>query len=116
MTLTASNQEPGVAQASDLPAAAPAAAAAARMEQCYVLSPNEGACETSYCTLGEVKRSARLIPTSSRQYARVLLVAYPVNKSANVARRNGKALPDKVLRKWRLSSRAALIEMRVDQE
>lgn len=87
-----------------------------RLEQCYVLSPNEGAPQRSFCTQGEVRQAARLIPKDARQYARIMLVGYPVSKRYNVARRNGVPDADQVLRKWRLTSRAALVEIPVDQD
>jgi len=87
-----------------------------RVEQCYVLSPNEQATQRSFCTLGEVRTHARLIPKDGRIYARVMLVAYPVAKRHNVARRNGAAPPDQILRMWRLSQRGKLIEIPVEQE
>lgn len=93
-----------------------AADAGARLEQCYVLSKAEGAAEESFCTKDEVKSAVRLIPKTARDDARVTLVAYPVAKRHNVARRNGKPPQDQVLRKWRISIRGRLVEMAVTED
>lgn len=83
---------------------------------CYEISPNENVPSRYAADLAEVRQQARLMAAGSRQFARITLVDVPSDKAAVLELLNGRKPAKKVLRRWRLSSRGALIEMSDTEE
>ena len=79
-------------------------------------APNENAPSKYRKTLAGVREVIRTLPPDLRVHALVILFDAPVNQDVFSGFSNGDQPQKTPLRKWRLSDRARLIQMSLDED